>query len=156
MSGDKSFFFAFRKRFDDCLEVLCEKLELLRTPENAVIADELRNCLIASKIHGKVKEICDDLSEKYRLQSAGTYYDEIRYDVRDPSDFEAGLAKLFAKGFMRYGFSCCEAIHAIEQNAQSVLEGFQADLNSQIQDEILASLVEPTQRLLPKLREPAI
>lgn len=65
VSGTKSFCVAFRQHFDGCLEVLQEQLELLRTPENAAILDELRNCLIASRIYGKAKDICGDLSEKY-------------------------------------------------------------------------------------------
>ena len=44
---------------------------------------------------------------------------------------------------MRYGFSCYEAIQAIEKDTQATLNNFQADFNSQIQDEILANIVEP-------------
>ena len=117
MSGEKSFFLEFRQRFNDRLDALREKLELLRTPENTGIVDEMGSYLTVSGIHGRAKEICGDLSGKYQLQNASAYYSEISYDVWDPSNFETGLAKLFAKGFMRYGFSCCEAIHAIEKDA---------------------------------------
>lgn len=152
ISGEKSFFLEFRQRFDDRLDLLREKLKFLRTSENTGIVDEMGNYLTASGIHGRAKEICGDLSGKYRLQNSSAYYGEISYNVYDPSDFETGIAKLFAKGFMRYGFSCCEAIHAIEKDAQNALERFQTEFNSQVQDEILASIVEPIQRLLPKFR----
>lgn len=153
ISGEKSFFLEFRQRFDDRLDALREKLELLRTSENTRIVDEMGSYLTASGIHGRAKEICGDLSGKYRLQNHSAYYGEISYDVYDPADFETGIAKLFARGFMRHGFSCCEAIHAIEKDAQTVLEGFQTEFNSQVQDEILANIVELIQQLLPKLRD---
>lgn len=151
VSGSSSFYQDFRQLFDHRMDTLREMLELLRTPENAAIVDEMEGYLTASEIHKKAKEICGDLSGQYLLQPAGAYYGEISYDAWDPSDFEEGLAKLFAKGFIRYGFNCYEAIRAIEKDVQTALDGFQMDFNTQIQDEILSLIMEPIQRILPRL-----
>lgn len=153
VSGSGSFYQEFRQRFDHRLDALRGKLELLRTPKNAAIVDEMEGYLTASEIHKKAKKICGDLSGQYSLQPASAYYGEISYDAWDPSDFEEGLAKLFAKGFIRYGFNCYEVIQAIEKDAQIALDSFQADFNTQMQDEILSCIVEPVQRLLTKLRD---
>ena len=109
--------------------------------------------LTVSKMHQKAREVCDDLAAKHSLQAANVYYEEITWDVWDPSDYEEGLAKLFAKGFMRYGFSCYDAIRSIETDAQTTLDSFQADFNTQIQDEILYRIIEPVQRLFSQLRD---
>lgn len=153
MSGSSSFFLEFRRRFDHRLNTLREKLELLRTPENAAIVDEMEGYLTASAIHQKAKKICGDLAAEYTLQAASVYYNEIDYDAWDPSDYEEGLAKLFAKGFVRHGFNCYEAIRAIEKDAETALNNFQAAFNTQMQDEILSRMVEPVQKLLPRLRD---
>lgn len=153
ISGSSSFFLEFRQRFDHRLNTLREKLELLRTPENAAIVDEMEGYLTASVIHQKAKEICGHLAAEYTLQAASVYYNEIDYDAWDPSDYEEGLAKLFAKGFVRHGFNCYEAIRAIEKDAETTLNNFQAAFNTQIQDEILSRMVEPVQKLLPRLRD---
>lgn len=153
VSGSSSFYQEFRQRFDHRLNALREKLELLRTSENAAVVDEMEGHLIASGIHGKAKEICGDLATEYSLQAASVYYNEIGYDAWDPSDYEEGLAKLFAKGFVRHGFNCYDAIRATEQDAETALDRFQADFNTQIQDEILSTIVEPVQKLLPRLRD---
>lgn len=142
-SGDSSFFQEYRQQFDCRLDALRGKLELLRTSENATILDEMEQYLTASEIHRKAKELCGNLARGRQLESANVYYTEISYDVWDPSEYEEGFAKLCAKGFMRYGFSCYEAIQAIEKDTQATLNNFQADFNSQIQDEILANIVEP-------------
>ena len=151
VSGSSSFYQEFRQRFDHRLNALRGKLELLHTPENAVIVDEMEDYLTASGIHGKAKKICGDLAAEYSLQPASVYYDEIGYDAWDPSDYEEGLAKLFAKGFVRHGFNCYDAIRATEQDAETALDRFQADFNTQMQDEILSAIVEPVQRLFPRL-----
>lgn len=148
-SGGSSFYQEFRQRFDHRLNALREKLELLHTAENAAI---VKRCLTASEIHQKGREICGDLAMKYSPQAASVYYGEITYDIWDPSDYEEGLAKLFARGFMRYGFSCYDAIRSIETDVQTALDSFQMDFNTQIQDEILSRIVEPVQRLLSLLR----
>lgn len=153
VSGRSSICQEFRQRFDHWLDALREKLELLRTPENTAAVDEMERCLTASEIHKKAKEICDELSGIYQLQAVSAYYDAISYDVWDPSDYEEGLAKLVAKGFVRHGFNCYEAIRAIETDAQAIFDGFQTAFNTQMQDEILERIVEPVQRLLPKLRD---
>ena len=54
---------------------------------------------------------------------------------------------------MRHGFNCYDAIRATEQDAETALDRFQADFNTQIQDEILSTIVEPVQKLLPRLRD---
>lgn len=154
--GSSSFYQEFRQRFDQRLDALREKLELLRTPENASTVDEMEGYLTASEIHKNAKKICGDLSGQYSLQPAGAYYGEIRYDAWDPSDFEEGLAKLFAKGFIRHGFNCYEVIQAIEKDAQVALDSFRADFNTQMQDEILSTIVEPVQKLIPKLRDAGV
>lgn len=151
VSGSSSFYQEFRQRFDHRLNALREKLELLRTPENTAIVDEMEGYLIASGIHGKAKEICGDFATEYSLQAASVYYNEISYDAWDPSDYEEGLAKLFAKGFVRHGFNCYDAIRAIEKDAETALARFQTDFNTQIQDEILSTIVESVQKLLPQL-----
>lgn len=156
VSGSSSFYLEFRQRFDRRLDALREKLEVLRTPESTAVVDEMESYLTASEIHKKAKEMCGELSKGYQLQGASAYYDAISYDVWDPSDYEEGLAKLVAKGFVRHGFSCYEAIRAIETDALAALDGFQATFNEQIQDEILERIVEPVQRLLPKLRDSAV
>lgn len=153
ISGSSSFFQEFRQRFDRRLNALRERLELLRTSENAAVLNEMERYLTASEIRQKAREVCSDLAAKYSLQAASVYYYEITYDVWDPSDYEEGLAKLFAKGFMRYGFSCYDAIRSIETDAQTALDSFQADFNTQIQDEILSRIVEPVQRLFPRFRD---
>lgn len=151
VSGSDSFCQEFRRHFDHRLDILREKLELLRTPENAVIVDEMASYLIASEIHRKAIKICGELSMMYSFQTANAYYSKISYDVWDPSDYETGFAKFVAKCFMRHGFSCYEVIQTIEKDAQATLDGFQADFNTQIQDEILSCIVEPVQRLLSRL-----
>lgn len=156
ISGSGSFCQEFRQRFDRRLDALREKLEVLRTPENTAVVDELEDYLTASEIHKKAKEICAELSSRYQLQAASAYYNAISYDVWDPSDYEEGLAKLFAKGFVRHGFNCYKAIRYIETDAQASLDGFQTAFNEQMQDEILERIVEPVQRLLPKLRDSAV
>lgn len=156
ISGSNSFFLELRQRFDRRLNTLREKLELLRTPENAAIIDEMEGYLTASAIHQKAKEICGDLATEYFLQTASVYYSEIDYDTWDPSDYEEGLAKLFAKGFVRHGFNCYEAIRAIEKDAETALNNFQAAFNTQMQDEILSRMVEPVQKLLPRLRDAGV
>lgn len=156
VSGSSSFYQEFRQRFDQRLNALREKLELLRTPENAAIMDEMEGYLTASEIHKKAKAICGDLSVQYSLQPASAYYGEISYDAWDPSDFEEGLAKLFAKGFIWHGFNCYEVIQAIEKDAQVALNGFQSAFNEQMQDEILSSIVEPIQKLLPRFRDATV
>lgn len=153
VSGRSSICQEFRQRFDHRLDTLREKLELLRTSENAAVVDEMESYLTASGIHGKAKEICGDLATEYSLQPVSMYYDEIGYDAWAPSDYEEGLAKLFAKGFVRYGFNCYDAIRAIEKDAETALDRFQVDFNTQIQDEILSTIVEPVQRLLPRLQD---
>ena len=151
VSGGNSFFQEFQQRFDHRLNILREKLELLRTPENAAIINEIASHLIASEIHRKAKKICGDLSAKYLLMPTSTYYSEISYDAWDSSDYETGVAKLIAKCFMRHGFNCYEVIQSIERDAQTALDSFQADFNAQIQDEILSCIIEPTQQLLSHL-----
>lgn len=153
ISGSSSFYQEFRQRFDHRLNALREKLELLRTPENAAIVDEMEGYLTASRIHRKAKEICGNLATEYSLQASSVYYSEIGYDTWDPSNYEEGLAKLFAKGFVRHGFNCYDAIRTIEKDAETALDRFQADFNTQIQDEILSTIVEPVQRLFPRLRD---
>lgn len=153
VSGNGSFCQEFRQRFDRRLDTLREKLEVLRTSENAVVVDDMGGYLTASEIHKKAKEICAELSSRYQLQATSAYYDAISYDVWDPSDYEEGLAKLFAKGFVRHGFNCYEAIRVIETDAQTALDNFQTAFNEQIQDEILERIVEPVQRLFPKFRD---
>lgn len=153
VSGGGSFCQEFRQRFDRRLDALRKKLEVLRTPENTAVVDEMEGYLTASEIHKKAKEICGELSTEYQLQAASAYYDAISYDVWDPSDYEEGLAKLVAKGFVRHGFSCYEAIRTIETDAQTALDGFQTAFNEQMQDEILERIVEPVQRLFPKFRD---
>lgn len=110
VSGNSGMVQEFRRRFDNRLNALREKLELLRTSENSATVDEMEHYLTASGIHSKAKEVCGSLSGKYRLQQSSTYYAEISYDAWDPSDFETGVAKLFAKGFVRHGFNCYDAI----------------------------------------------
>ena len=51
VSGSSSFYQEFRQRFDHRLDALREKLELLRTPENAAIINKIASHLIASEIH---------------------------------------------------------------------------------------------------------
>lgn len=153
VSGSSSFFQEFRQRFDYRIDALREKLELLRTAENAVIVDEMGSYLAVSGIHGRAKEICGELAAKHPLQAASVYYSSISYNAWDTSNYEEGLAKLFAKGFMRYGFNCYEAIRAIEEDTQTALDGFQTDFNTQMQDEILSLIIEPIQRLLPRLQD---
>lgn len=156
VSGSGSFCQEFRQRFDRRLDALREKLEVLRTSENTVVVDEMEGYLTASEIHKKAEEICAELSSRYQLQAASAYYDAISYDVWDPSDYEEGLAKFFAKGFARYGFDCYEVIRTIETDAQAALDGFQTAFNEQMQDKILEKIVEPVQRLFPKLRDSAV
>ena len=151
VSGGNSFFQEFQQRFDHRLYILREKLELLRTPENAAIINEIASHLIASEIHRKAKKICGDLSAKYLLMPTSTYYSEISYDAWDSSDYETGVARLIAKCFIRHGFNCYEVIQRIERDAQTALDSFQADFNAQIQDEILSCIIEPTQQLLSHL-----
>ena len=155
-SGSGSFCQEFRQRFDHRLDALREKLEVLRTSENTAVVDEMESYLTASEIHKKAKKICDELSSGYQLQAASAYYDAISYDVWDPSDYEEGLAKIFAKGFVRHGFNCYEAIRVIETDAQTALDNFQTAFNEQIQDEILEGVIEPVQRLFPKLRDAGV
>jgi len=152
-SGNSSIVQEFRQRFDHRLNALQEKLELLRTPENSAVVDEMERHMTASAIHAKAKEVCGSLVEKYHLQKDSAYYSTISYDVWDPSDFETGVAKLFAKGFVRHGFNCYDTIRAVEEDAQNALNEFQEDFNSQMQDEILENIVEPVQALLSKLRD---
>ena len=57
ISGSGSFCQEFRQRFDRRLDALREKLEVLRTPENTAVVDELEDYLTASEIHKKAKEI---------------------------------------------------------------------------------------------------
>lgn len=85
------------------------------------------------------------------LEQTVSTYDRISYDAWNSSDYEEGLAKLFAKGFVRYGFDCYDAISIIETDSQTALDRFQADFNAQMQDEILAGIVEPVLRLCAKL-----
>lgn len=151
VSGSGSFCQEFRQRLDHRLDALRGKLEVLRTPESTVVVDEMEGHLTASEIHKKAKEICAELSSRYQLQAASAYYDAISYDVWDPSDYEEGFAKLFAKGFVRHGFNCYEAIRVIETDAQAALDGFQTAFNEQMQDEILERIVEPVQRLVVQL-----
>lgn len=156
VSGSGSFCQEFRQRFDHRLDAMREKLGILRTAENAAVVDEIEGYLTASEIHKKAKEICGELFTRYQLQAASAYYDTISYEVWDPSGYEEGLAKLFAKGFVRHGFNCYEAIRYIEMDAQTALDGFQTALNEQMQDEILERIVEPVQQLFPKLRDSAV
>lgn len=148
VSGSGSFYLEFRQRFDRRLDTLREKLEVLRASENTAVVDEMAGYLMASEIHKKAREICGELSNEYQLQAASAYYDAINYEVWDPSGYEEGLAKIVAKRFVRHGFDCYRAIRAIEVDTQAVLNRFQADFNTQIQDEILERIVEPVQRLL--------
>lgn len=150
--GEASVLQGFRELFDQRIEDLCEKLEVIRTPENTSIVDEMSDYLKTSEIHKEAKKICDNLVGKYQLRENNVYYGEICYDVWDPSDFEDGFAKLIAKGFIRHGFDCLEAIRSIEIDAIDVLGNFQDDFNAQIQDEILERIVEPIQALIPQLR----
>ena len=156
VSGSSSFYLEFRQRFDRRLDALREKLEVLRTPESTAVVDEMESYLTASEIHKKAKKMCGELSKGYQLQGTSAYYDAISYDVWYPSDYEEGLAKLVAKGFVRHGFSCYEAIRAIETDAQAALDGLQAAFNEQMQDEILERIIEPVQRLFPKLRDSTV
>lgn len=149
--GEKSFYHSFQKHFDARLGALKEKLEALRTPENAAVVDEMENFMTASKIHAKAKEISDALAERYPLPDLNRYYAKISYEAYGPSDNEAGLAWLVGKAFIRHGYNCFDAIRAIEEDAVALLNRFQDDFNTQIQDEILAGIVEPLQALLPRL-----
>ncbi len=97
-SGSNSMVQEFQQRFDNRLNALREKLELLRTSENSAIVDEMERHMTAYTIHVKAKEVCGSLVQKYYLQKNSAYYAEIGYYVWDPSDFETGVAKLFAKG----------------------------------------------------------
>lgn len=154
ISGNGNFCQEFRQQFDHRLDALREKLEVLRTSENTVVVDEMEGYLTASEIHKKAKEICGELLfSRYQLQTASAYYDAISYDVWDPSNYEVGLARLVAKGFVRHGFDCYDAILAIERDAQASLDGFQSSFNAQMQDEILERIVEPVLRRLPQLKD---
>ena len=149
--GEKSFYHSFQKHFDARLEALKEKLEALRTPENAAVVDEIEAYMTASRIHAKAKGISDALAGRYPLPELNRYYDKINYDSYDPSGSETGLGWLVGKAFIRHGYNCFDAIRAIEEDAVALLNRFQDDFNTQVQDEILAGIVEPVQALLPRL-----
>ena len=141
-----------KRHYDARLEGLRERLEAMRTPENSATMDQIRLYLTASVIHGKARKLSDSLAGVYRLRGIGDYCDRIRYDAYDPGTGEAGLARLIGKAFTRYGFTCYEAIRAIEEDTQAALNKFQEDFNSQIQEEILVGIVEPIQAILSRLQ----
>lgn len=149
---DGSVYQSFKRHFDARLDDLKKRLEAIRTLENSAIVDEMELYMTASKIHAKAKKISDSLTGVYPLRDSGDYYAQISYDAYDPSAGETGLAWLIAKGFIRYGFDCFEAVRGIEEDAGAALNKFQADFNAQIQGEILVNIVEPIQALLPQLR----
>ena len=112
--------------------------------------------LVASALYDKVRNINNSLNTQYKLQSLSYYSSDIVYEVNDPSEFEEGFAKLIAKGFKTYGYDCLEAIRSIERDGEQLIEDYKKDLNSRINDEILSSIVEPIQDLLPQLRDAII
>ena len=150
--GEGSVYHNFKRHYDARLEGLRERLEAMRTPENSATMDQIRLYLTASVIHGKARKLSDSLAGVYRLRGIGDYCDRIRYDAYDPGTGEAGLARLIGKAFTRYGFTCYEAIRAIEEDTQAALNKFQEDFNSQIQEEILVGIVEPIQAILSRLQ----
>ena len=138
LSGSKSFYSDFKQYFDRQLEVIQEHLEALYTPETAAVIEKISTYLPESTIQAKAKQIIDSLAKEYRLPGIERYYSRICYDVWDPSDFEEGLAKLFAKAFKRYGFDCFDAIRAIEEDAENVLETAREKFNAEIRQEMIS------------------
>ena len=93
----------------------------------------------------------DRLAEKYTLPSVSNFTSEIEYSIWDPSEFEEGFGKLFAKAFIRYGYELYPAITSIENAAEEQLEYFAEDLGGQFNDAIDRYIVDPIQKLLPEL-----
>lgn len=148
-----SFYNDFKHNFTERLESLRDRLRSLRNAETAEIVDKMEGYMVVSKIFDKAKRISDNLACQYRLQGVSSYSSDIDYEVNDPSEFEDGFAKLFAKGFKTYGYDCLSVFYSIESDMRECLEDFQQDFNSQIQDEILTTIVEPILELLPDLRD---
>lgn len=149
--GLDSFYNEFKRHFDARLAALKEQLETLHDPANAQVIEAMLRHMTASPIHKAAGERCKALSKEHPLPAFDDFRSEIVYDVWDPSDFEEGVAKLIAKGFVRHSFDCNEAIRTLEIAAETALSHFREDFNAQIQEEILSHIVEPVEALLPQL-----
>ncbi|MBR2928350.1 MAG: hypothetical protein IKC24_04245 [Oscillospiraceae bacterium] len=146
---------AFQNNFDKRLDVLKNYLRQFRNAQTACITDQMDRYLIASKIHEAAQRISEQLYSEYILQNTESYISGICYTTDDPSRFEDGIAKLVAKAFTRHEYDCLDAIYSLETDMRDRLENFQRSFNAQIQQEILASIVEPILTLLPKLSDAA-
>ena len=146
----------FKRRIGTSLDSLRETIKGLRSESTSSITDQMEGYLVASALYDKVRNINNSLNTQYKLQSLSYYSSDIVYEVNDPSEFEEGFAKLIAKGFKTYGYDCLEAIRSIERDGEQLIEDYKKDLNSRINDEILSSIVEPIQDLLPQLRDAII
>lgn len=152
-SRSGSFYSGFKESFDRGLNWLRKCVKELRSASTVVVTDKMDSYLTASKIYEKAKDVNEKLSSKYSLSSVNRHTSDIEYETHDPSEYEEGFSKLFAKAFKSYGFNCFNAIYKIQEDAISNLEAFQEDFNDEMQDEILIKIVEPIQDLLPQLRE---
>lgn len=151
-SSDESIYAAFKRNIECCVESIEKLVERLHNMGLSRIADSMMQYLKVSKIYEKAKQINNRLAPQDSFYGISDYKSEIEYDSYDPSEFETGLSKLLAKSQIRYGFNCHEAVSTIERDTRQLLDVIQSEFNSQMQEFVLSTVVEPMRDFLLKLR----
>lgn len=149
--GERSVYKDCAEHLDTRIKNVKEFLPKLRNPKTTNILNQINDCLTKTKVLEEMQQANDRLAEKYALPSVSNFTSEIEFSIWDPSEFEQGFGKLFAKAFIRYGYELYPATSSIENTAKEQLGYFAEDFVGQFNDAIERYIVDPIQKLLPEL-----
>lgn len=149
--GENSVYADCARQLDSRINNVKDEFSKLRNSKTASILNEINKYLSKTKVLDQMKSKNEQLAEKYTLPSVSNFIGEISYDVWDPSEFETGLAKMFAKAFKRYGYDIGSAIDSMCNSGREELSAYVDDFVGQFNDAIERYIVEPIQELMPDL-----
>lgn len=150
--GEKSIYKSLADSLDSQLRGRKTELSKLRNSQTTAVLGEIEQYLTKTKVIDEIDPVYDRLTDKYHLPVSGGYNSQIEYEVWDPSEFEDNLlAKAFAKGFKRYGYTINSAVDSITNDGNEKLKDFEEDLTGEFNSLIDKYIIDPIQKLLPKL-----
>ena len=122
-----------------------------RIAASAALVNRIAAVLASEDVFRRVEPLNEELQKKFSLSPVQDYIKMIRYEVYDPSEYEAGAAKLIAKLFIRHGYDLTDACFQLEQDAETLLTGYRKAIAEQASLYLHQYVVASIQGKLPTL-----
>ncbi len=137
-----------KKELTSRMDSMKDMLTTYHSKEMSKLITEINKLLSANKLFSEIETEYDSLKSQYEPDGVYCFTSAIEYNKDDPSEFEEGLAKLFAKGFCRYGYDTYPAASDIERHFSENLKEMQDAFNEMLVEALEEYIIDPIEDIL--------